>query len=121
MTRLRPLLLSSLAAVTACGPAQNTPDGGLNSGYVLTSVVIDPNDNRTTYAQVVATLDGPFDNKNAIEIPGNGSVMATKSAFFVGLVEEPTWVKYVIENGKVKEAGRISLQRSCPAGPRFRP
>ncbi len=98
------------AALSACGPANNTSDGGLNGGYVLTSVVIDPNDNRTTYAQVVAELKGPFDNTNAIEIPGNGSVIATSDAFFVGLVESPTWVKYVIENGKVKEAGRLSFQ-----------
>ena len=98
------------AALSACGPAQNTADGGLNGGYVLTSVVIDTNNNRTTYAQVVSSLTGPFDNKNAIEIPGNGSVMATSDAFFVGLVEEPTWVKYVIKDGAVTEAGRLSFQ-----------
>lgn len=98
------------AALVACGPAQHTADGGLNGGYVLTSVVIDPNNNRTTYAQVVSSLTGPFDNQKAIEIPGNGSVLATRDAFFVGLVEEPTWVKYVIEDGAVKEAGRLSFQ-----------
>jgi hypothetical protein len=103
-----------LALTAGCGtPSTPAPDSGVTVDgphYVLNSVVIDADGNRTTYAQVVTSLEGPFDNKNAIEIPGNGNVMATSDAFFAGLVEAPVWVKYVLdENGAVKEAGRVSF------------
>jgi hypothetical protein len=109
MTRLFAL---SVCVFAACG------DGGgdaqpTGTGYALGSVVIDADGNRTTYVQVVDALDGPFTNAAAIEMPGNGVVMAHGQDIFVGLAEEPTWVKYSVdETGKISEAGRLSLLNS---------
>jgi hypothetical protein len=101
-----------LLAVTlaACGgdSGGNAPQA---SRYVLGSVVIDADGNRTTYVQTVPSLDaGPFNNKTAIELPGNGVVMGAKGAFFVGLTEEPTWVRYGVDSkGVLAETGRLSF------------
>lgn len=82
-----------------------------NAAFVIGSVVIDPDNNRTTYVQVVESLDaGPFTNDNAIEVAGNAVVMASRDAVFVGLTEEPTWVRYdVTEELALEETGRLSL------------
>jgi hypothetical protein len=88
-------------------------DGGVEahgSRYVLGSVVIDPENNRTTYVQTIDSLEGTFDNDAALELPGNGVLMAGGRNFFVGLAEEPTWVRYSVDDsGKISETGRMSL------------
>lgn len=111
MTRAR-LSTSLLLALAACGdtttPEDATPDGVQR--YALGSVVIDADGNRTTYVQVVDDLAGPFDNRAAIELPGNGVVMAHGPHIFVGLAEEPTWVRYTVDaTGQIAETGRMSL------------
>ena len=63
--------------------------------FVLASVVIDADDKRTTYVQTIESLDdGPFNNETAIEIPGNGVVMAGDKDFYLGLAEEPTYLSF---------------------------
>lgn len=104
--------LSLLLALAACGDSTGsddpTPEG--TQRYALGSVVIDADGNRTTYVQVVDALDGPFDNSTAIELPGNGVVMAHGPHIFVGLAEEPTWVRYTVSaTGQLAETGRMSL------------
>lgn len=106
------LLLAS--AALGCGDSDDADGGSADgsSGFLLTSVVIDPDNNRTTYAQFVESLDdGPFDNDRAIEIPGNGVVMAGEAGhFYVGLAEQPTWVRYTLdESGALAETGRLSF------------
>jgi hypothetical protein len=92
----------------ACGGGDDAPSTGSN--FALASVVIDADGNRTTYVQVVDSLEGPFDNSTAIELPGNGVVMARGEHVFVGLAEEPTWVRYTIdETGAIAESGRLSF------------
>lgn len=92
-----------------CGDADASPSP-TSGRYVLGSVVIGPENNRTTYVQVIDSLDGPFDNSTAIELPGNGVVMAGNGRFFVGLAEEPTWVAYEVNaRGEIEEVGRMSL------------
>ncbi|MCW5808219.1 MAG: hypothetical protein KIT31_38070 [Deltaproteobacteria bacterium] len=106
-TILSTLAMLSLAA--ACGDDDHQPPTTATS-YALASVVIDAEGTRTTYVQVVDGLDGPFDNARAIELPGNGVVMAHGPHIFVGLAEEPTWVRYTVDaTGKVAESGRLSL------------
>lgn len=102
----------SLLAFTACGPSNGGTDAGttLPAKYALSSVVIDADGNRTTYVQGIPNLDGPFTNEKAVEIPGNGSVIATKTAVLVSLVESPVWIKYTLgESGSLEETGRINF------------
>jgi len=79
--------------------------------YVLNSIVINPDNDRMMYVQTLSSLDdGPFDNTKAIEFSGNGVVMARGKYFFVGLIDEPTWVRYELdEQGSLTETGRLSL------------
>src|SRR6185312_12423653 len=90
-----------------------TGDGGpapaADAPYILGSVVI-VNENRTTYVQVVHELSGHFDNKTAVEIPGNGNILVQGTSVFAGLTEEPTWVRYGLgADGKLAETGRINF------------
>lgn len=99
-------------ATTAAGAA--TDAGGAPNEpvlFALGSVVINPEDMRTTYLQVISSLDdGPFDNDEAIEMPGNGTMLARGADVFVGLAEEPTWVRYTARaDGSLKETGRLSF------------
>jgi hypothetical protein len=96
--------------MAACGDARGAPEVE-EASFVLGSVVIDADGNRTTYVQALATLDGGhIDNTNALELPGNGTVIASTKSFFVGLPEEPTWVRYGLnEAGAIEETGRMSL------------
>ncbi len=90
----------------------DTGDGGTKkSTYILGSVTIDADGNRKTYVQSIPSLEsGPFTNKNALELAGNGLVMTYGESIFVGLAEEPSWVRYSVEaNGKFAETGRISF------------
>jgi hypothetical protein len=76
--------------------------------YVLGSITIDADGNRVSYAQVIAELDGDFDNRNAIEVQGNAVFMAHGDDFFYGLTESPEWVRYSTRNG-FEETGRLSF------------
>lgn len=107
--RLAALGLASLAACSSGGGS--TPPPSSAARYALGSVVIDADGNRTTYVQAVASLDaGPFDNQSAVELPGNGVVMAHGRDVFVGLAEAPTWVRYTANDaGTLVETGRLSL------------
>jgi hypothetical protein len=95
-------------ATTACGSDKRNATPG---NYVLSSVVIDAEGNRTTYVQTIPSLeDGPFTNATAIEVPGNGVVIADDKAVYVGLAEEPTWIRYSLhEQSTLRETGRMSL------------
>lgn len=102
-------LLCFLLALTGCASDDGDGTGGVE--YFICSVVITP-ETRTTYVQGLASLDvDHVDNTNAIEVPGNGTMMARGPHLFVGLVEEPTWVRYTVgANGQLAETGRISFQ-----------
>lgn len=81
------------------------------SRFVLASVVIDADGNRTTYVQTLPSLDAAHvTNDTALELPGNGVVIAGKRDVYVGLAEEPTWVRYSLDDsGQISETGRLSL------------
>jgi hypothetical protein len=111
-------------AANAGGPSEGgTPaaagaagEGGAHtepapSFYALGSVVIGDMDMRTTYLQTIRSLDdGPFDNSKAIEAPGNGVILARGASVFLGLAEEPTWVRYTADaDGNLEETGRLSF------------
>lgn len=100
----------AILAVAGCGGGDDTHEHG-DTSYALGSVVIDADGNRTTYVQVIDSLDdGPYDNTSAIELPGNGVVTADGKNIYVGLAEEPTWVKFSLDDtGKIAETGRLSL------------
>lgn len=84
-------------------------EGGEPSGYVLASVVIS-DAGRTTYVSVVPALEGHLTNESGVEIPGNAVYLVNGSSVFVGLTEEPTWVKYSVDSeGRLQEVTRMSL------------
>ncbi|WP_428264827.1 hypothetical protein [Haliangium sp.] len=97
-------------SLAACGADDGDPEPD-GSAFVLSSVVIDADGNRTTYVQTISSLDdGPFTNDAAIELPGNGVVMAGGGHFYVGLAEEPTWIRFSPDqDGGIAESGRLSL------------
>lgn len=103
------LAIVTLTPLSACTD-DATPHATVGK-YVLGSVVIDADGNRTTYVQTIASLDdGPFDNSAAIELGGNGVIMAGKRSFYVGMAEEPTWIRYTpTADGTIEETGRLSL------------
>ncbi|MEL6547719.1 MAG: hypothetical protein AAFQ82_24050 [Myxococcota bacterium] len=88
-------------------------DSEIANPLLLSSVVINGDGSRTTFLQLIRSFDdGPFDNSTALEIQGNAFVMATEGVFFVGLEEEPTWVRYTVDNnGRVTQDGQLSLLR----------
>ncbi|MDF2697020.1 MAG: hypothetical protein K0S65_5403, partial [Labilithrix sp.] len=94
-------------------PGTTNPDGGASTPttYVLGSVVIDTEGKRTTYVQSAKSIDNAsFTNANALEVAGNGVLLTSGSSLFVGLAEEPTWVRYSVDaNGKFTETGRLSF------------
>jgi hypothetical protein len=94
---------------SASSSASNTEAHAGN--YVLGSVVIDPEGNRTTYIQTIDALDhGPYNNDHAIELTGNGSVLAHGRDFFAGHAEDPTWTRYSIDDdGTIEQTGELSL------------
>ena len=56
------------------------------------------------------------DNSNAVEIGGNGVMMSQGRDVFVGLAEEPTWIRYPAEGDRLVETGRVSFgRRHCQA------
>lgn len=101
----------ALLAASLSGCSGKDSEGARAGRYVLGSVVIDADGNRTTYVQTIASLDGgPFDNRKAIELPGNGVLMAADNSFYVGLTEAPVWIRYSIDGaGKLSETGRLSF------------
>lgn len=110
------LCTGALALLAACSDDHDPDDSGpdpteIKANYLLASVVIDADGNRTTYVQPLESLVGPFTNTNAIEMPGNGTAMADGKNVYVGLSEEPVWVKYSADaKGKLTERGRLSFQ-----------
>lgn len=97
-----PLLLTCLGC-----SSEETEGSDAHAAWILASVVIDADGNRTTYVQTLESLDdGPFDNTRALEIPGNGVVLAGAGHFYVGLAERPEWVKYGLdEEGRLAQVG----------------
>jgi len=98
-------------ALTAggCGGSRS-PTEASGSRYVLASVVIQPDDTRTTYVQTIDSLaDRHITNAAAIEIAGNGVVLTHGKAFYIGLEDEPTWVRYEAQGATIVETGRLSL------------
>src|SRR5690606_25471517 len=54
--------------------------------------------------------DGPFDNVQAIEAPGNGVIMGGDGRVFLGLAEQPVWIRYELSaEGRLEETGRVSF------------
>lgn len=90
------------------GTGGTAPSGPL---YALGSVVLNDDGSRTTYVQTLQSLDiSTIDNKNAIEIPGNGTLTPFGDSVLVGLTEEPTVVRYKPDAaGVLQETGRVSF------------
>lgn len=122
MTKISFASLAVLSILVGCGnsdESNNTADASTQGGdasadaqthYVLGAVVIDPDGKRTTYIQAVESLEGPFNNTEALEVPGSGNILANETSLFAGLSEEPTWVRYsVSDEGTLEETGRISF------------
>ncbi|MCB9680596.1 MAG: hypothetical protein H6733_03920 [Alphaproteobacteria bacterium] len=115
MRRTPALLLAALLPV-ACAPSPtdtsvddtDTDAAGGTSGYVVGSIVI-TDSGRTMYVQVVDALTGHLDNRTAIEVPGNALLESVGGHVFVGLVEEPTWIRYALQDGQLVEDGRVSF------------
>lgn len=115
----RALGWSSLAAFVLTGVLVACSDSDSSSGgtgtsaskFVLGSVVIDADGNRKTYVQAIDNLDsGPYRNAGALEIAGNGVLLAVGDNVFTGLAEQPTWVKYAVNlDGSFRELGRLSF------------
>jgi hypothetical protein len=107
---LIPVMMMCAGVMAACSDDDDgDEDGGGN--YLLSSVVIDTDGNRTTYVQAIGELTGPFDNTKAVEMPGNGVVMAHGKSIYVGQAEEPVWVRYTAnDKGVLAESGRLSFQ-----------
>lgn len=102
-------LLGAALALGACGDDESEPP--MRGSIVLGSVVISPDGSRATYVQTVESLeDGPFDLKNAIEIPGHNVLMARAPHLFVGLMERPVWQRYTLrEGGGIELDGEVSF------------
>jgi hypothetical protein len=103
------LVATLLSALSGCSSG---PEGATASGarYVLGSVVIDADGKRTTYVQTIPSLDGTFKNETAIELAGNGVLMAGGRNFFVGHAEDPVWDRYSVEDsGRISKTGSMSL------------
>ncbi|MEM7156553.1 MAG: hypothetical protein AAF799_27145 [Myxococcota bacterium] len=79
------------------------------SDHILASVVI-TDVGRTTYLQVTNELSGHLGNETGIEIAGQAEFFVEGRNLYVGLSEEPTWVKYEIgEDLQITEVSRMSL------------
>ena len=78
--------------------------------YALGSVVYTDN-GRMTYVQVLPSLDvGHVDNDDAIEVSGNALLLAHGRSVWIGLAEEPTWVRYTVDDsGTLREEQRLSF------------
>ncbi|MEM6930635.1 MAG: hypothetical protein AAF602_27115 [Myxococcota bacterium] len=105
------LLALPLALGLGCAPESPEPAEAGPTGYVLGSVVITP-DGRTSYFQVLDDLepDAPITNEGAVETPGNSVMMVHGADVFVGLADEPVWVRYTVDAaGQLSETGRVSF------------
>ncbi|MCA9572055.1 MAG: hypothetical protein KC656_29655, partial [Myxococcales bacterium] len=90
-------------------PAETGTEVTGPSGFVVGSIVI-AESGRTLYVQFVDALEGTIDNTQAVEVPGNALLEVSGDDVFVGLVEEPTWIRYRVgEDGALTEAGRLSF------------
>jgi hypothetical protein len=106
---------AAVVVAAGCGSSskpendEGAPDGGANAQYVLASVVL-TDEGRTTYVQVLPSLSGHVTNEKAVEIAGNGAIAVFGRHVFVGLAEEPTWVRYTAgADGTIRQTGRISF------------
>ncbi|MEM9693345.1 MAG: hypothetical protein AAGA56_12425 [Myxococcota bacterium] len=103
-------LTAALCAFTASCGSDESPDVSETANLVLSSVVVSPNGDRTTYIQAVDSLDdGPFTNENAVEIMGNAVLLADSRYVFVGAAEGPFWQRYELSGGQLTPNGRLSL------------
>ncbi|MEM7151283.1 MAG: hypothetical protein AAF799_00500 [Myxococcota bacterium] len=101
-----PSSVDDSASETAAAETEQEPSP---SGYALGSVVIS-DAGRTTYVSFFDDLQGHKDNGSGIEVPGNAEFFAQGRSIYIGLNEEPTWVKYdVDEQGRFTESGRMSF------------
>lgn len=89
-------------------PAASDPPARDAQRFVLGSISIDADGNRVSYAQIVSTLEGNFDNAQALEAPGNAVFLSHGESFFYGLAESPEWVRYSTVGG-FRETGRLSF------------
>jgi hypothetical protein len=96
------------AEAPAAGENSDPSTSPAASRFVLASITIDADGNRTSYAQIADELSGHFDNASAIEAPGNATFLTRGSDFFYGLAESPTWVRYSTQGG-FTETGRLSF------------
>lgn len=103
----------ALTALCGCSDEKEetgSPESVSDFRYILNTVVDDPDGNRSTYVQVIRSLEGDFTNAAGIELPGYGTMIADSKSFYVGLSEEPTWVRYGLDSaGAIVETGRLSL------------
>lgn len=107
-----PSLGALLLAGVVAGGCGNDSSQATTAGarYVLASVVIQPDDARTTYVQTLDDFaDRHITNAAAVEVAGNGVVLTHRKAFYVGLEDEPTWVRYEARGATIVETGRLSL------------
>ncbi len=123
----RLVLLFSLATALACGDDADpgTPDQGPSTDMpvgdaervALVAVTILPTGGRTTFVQAIDRDDpGPFGTDTAIEHGGNAVSIGGDGAVFIGLSEEPVWVRYDLDaTGQLAETNRLSL---APSGAR---
>lgn len=112
--------LALALALAACAPDTTTDPSVLDSGdtgidartppgFLLSAITI-AEDGRSTYVQFVDDLSGHIDLADAIEIPGNALFETQGDHAFVGLVDEPTWIKYGVDgDGVLVEDGRVSF------------
>ncbi|APR84274.1 Hypothetical protein A7982_09623 [Minicystis rosea] len=109
----------ALLLLASCGSSSESTGGAGGTGgqaasgplYALGSVVLNDDGTRTTYVQTIKSLDiTSIDNKNAIEVPGNGTLTPFGDSILVGLAEEPTIVRYKPDAaGVLRETGRVSF------------
>ncbi|MEM1418141.1 MAG: DUF4374 domain-containing protein [Myxococcota bacterium] len=111
-------------AGTDLGAPDAASDLGMDEGApppdfaALVTVTILPTGGRTTYLQAIdLNTPGPFGTEDAIENFGNAVSIGGDGRVFIGLAEEPVWVRYELDAdaGQLVETGRLSL---APTGAR---
>ncbi|MBX2810776.1 MAG: DUF4374 domain-containing protein [Myxococcales bacterium] len=91
------------------------PDPLSGTLYLLSSVSIAGDGNRSAYVQVIDSIDaGAYDLSTAREFSGGPHILIREGAFFVHLLNEPVIEKYTVdENGIISdEPVRLNLQNT---------
>lgn len=108
--------LVALAGGSGCDSNDAGPDDGSTpppggDAYALASIVINADGTRITYLQAIHSIDGGhYDNVRAIEAPGNGVLLGGDGRVFLGLAEQPVWIRYELnDQGRLEETGRLSF------------